>query len=274
MPCSGSGSGGTGSTVDLRPCICPHVAAPRCGCRQAPSAYLPHRPHREDPARWQPRPAHHRGRRHLRTPPRPLPSGGHRAEEHSTRGLLAGGLRTGHLVGRRRGSGRRVVLGIGSVESFDRCPHPVHRQMCATSAFSKLVALGEVPTSGASRIAIPGVQNPHCEAPQERNASAKRFLVAAGTPSIVVTERPSTREVAVTHETRGSPSTNTVQHPHWPCGAQPSFTEVIPNCSRSVSSRERCACTESTRTGTPFKVKELSTLTGAELCGVLIVGAA
>ena len=42
----------------------------------------------------------------------------------------------------------------------------------------------------------------------------------------------------VTHATRGSPSTSTVQHPHWPCGAHPSFTESTPSRSRSTESSD------------------------------------
>ena len=38
----------------------------------------------------------------------------------------------------------------------------------------------------------------------------------------------------MTHATRGSPSTSTVQHPHCPCGEQPSLTETTPSCSRST----------------------------------------
>ena len=32
----------------------------------------------------------------------------------------------------------------------------------------------------------------------------------------------------MTQATRGEPSTQTVQHPHWPWGLQPSFTERRP----------------------------------------------
>ena len=38
----------------------------------------------------------------------------------------------------------------------------------------------------------------------------------------MVIRRPATRAIGVTHATRGWPSTQTVQHPHCPCGLQPS----------------------------------------------------
>ena len=53
-------------------------------------------------------------------------------------------------------------------------------------------------------------------------------LCRGSSPSIVVTSRPATRRTGVTHDTRGSPSTQTVQQPHWPCGLQPSLTERQP----------------------------------------------
>ena len=40
-----------------------------------------------------------------------------------------------------------------------------------------------------------------------------------------MTERPATRRAGVTQATRGAPSTSTVQHPHWPCGLQPSLAD-------------------------------------------------
>ncbi len=85
---------------------------------------------------------------------------------------------------------------------------------------------------------MPGVQNPHWLAPAAAKASTQRALSGGGRPSTVVTERPATRRTTVTHATRATPSTQTVQHPHWPWGLHPSFTERHPNCSRSASSRE------------------------------------
>ena len=66
------------------------------------------------------------------------------------------------------------------------------------------------------------------------NASAHSRQRDASTE---VTSRPATRPTGVTHETRGLPSTRTVQQPHWPCGLQPSLTERAPRRSRRTSRR-------------------------------------
>ena len=66
-----------------------------------------------------------------------------------------------------------------------------------------------------------------------------------------MTDRPATRAAGVTHATRGSPSTSTVQHPHWPCGAQPSFTDTSPSRSRSTDSSDSPGST-STSTSLPL----------------------
>ena len=80
-------------------------------------------------------------------------------------------------------------------------------------------------SAAATRTRIPGVQKPHCEPPVATKRAASRSRTAASRPSTVVTARPSTRVAGVTHATRGSPSTSTVQQPHCPWGAHPSFTE-------------------------------------------------
>lgn len=64
----------------------------------------------------------------------------------------------------------------------------------------------------AARMMIPGVQKPHWLPPWSENACA--HWSASASPSIVVTRRPATRTTGVTHDTRGWPSTQTVQHPH------------------------------------------------------------
>src|SRR5262249_23291392 len=102
-----------------------------------------------------------------------------------------------------------------------------------------------------------GVQKPHCEPPVARNASAKRSRTAGSRPSIVTTDRPTTRAAGVTHATRGSPSTSTVQQPHCPWGAQPSFTERMPRRPRSTDSSVSSAAV-STATTRPLHVKLVS----------------
>ena len=61
---------------------------------------------------------------------------------------------------------------------------------------------------------IPGVQKPHWEPPVATKASASPSRTDGSRPASVVTERPATRAAGVTHETRASPSTRTVQQPH------------------------------------------------------------
>jgi hypothetical protein len=67
----------------------------------------------------------------------------------------------------------------------------------------------------------------------------------------------------VTQATRGSPSTSTVQQPHWPWGAQPSFTERMPSRSRSTDSSDSSA-DASTATTRPLHVKRVSVSEGID----------
>jgi hypothetical protein len=107
---------------------------------------------------------------------------------------------------------------------------------------------------------IPGVQNPHCEPPLDRNAAAKRSRASGSSPSIVVTDRPPTRAAAVTHATRASPSTSTVQQPHWPCGAHPSLADVSPSRSRNTERSDSPGST-STPTARPLQVNDTRSVT-------------
>ncbi len=45
--------------------------------------------------------------------------------------------------------------------------------------------------SALARSTIPGVQNPHCNAPFDANTRAYRSRSASGSPSSVVTSRPA-----------------------------------------------------------------------------------
>ena len=75
---------------------------------------------------------------------------------------------------------------------------------------------------------MPGVQNPHWLPPVASRQAAHAACLPLGSPAAVVTVRPATRRAAVTQATRGWPSISTVQHPHCPCGAHPSFTARTP----------------------------------------------
>src|SRR6188472_2555182 len=110
------------------------------------------------------------------------------------------------------------------------------------------MAGGDPRVSGAiaaTRMMIPGVQNPHCDAPPAANAPTHRSR--SGSPSSVVTSRPATRATGVTQAIRGEPSIQTVQQPHWPWGLQPSFAERTPRRSRRTSRSEPPSSITSTR---------------------------
>jgi hypothetical protein len=87
------------------------------------------------------------------------------------------------------------------------------------------------------RITMPGVQKPHCSAPVEAKAATMRSRSASSSPSSVVTDRPSTLASDRLQLTVALPSSSTVQHPHWPEGAQPSLGEVTSSSSRRAASR-------------------------------------
>ena len=83
---------------------------------------------------------------------------------------------------------------------------------------------------------MPGRAEPALAGPgvDEGLGPAAADLVGSS-PSMVVTPRPATRRTGVTQETRGEPSTHTVQQPHWPWGLQPSLGDRHPSCSRRAS---------------------------------------
>jgi hypothetical protein len=129
---------------------------------------------------------------------------------------------------------------------------PVHRQRWAARA-ERTEREPAAPARGMSRMRMPGVQKPHWLAPAATKASAQRSRSSGSTPSRVVTERPATRRAGVTQATRGRPSTQTVQQPHWPWGLQPSLTERQEKRWRRRSSSELSS--SSAATGSPFRVK-------------------
>ena len=62
---------------------------------------------------------------------------------------------------------------------------------------------------------IPGVQKPHCEPPVATKRGGQ-VVAHGGIESFGGDDRRARRRACagVTHATRGSPSTSTVQHPH------------------------------------------------------------
>src|SRR5262249_23113372 len=90
----------------------------------------------------------------------------------------------------------------------------------------------------------------------------------------VVTARPATRRSGVTHATRGWPSTSTVQHPHWPCGLQPSLAVRAPRRSRRASSSEpRSSSRVTARPSTTNSITGEPTVTGVDRRSFLALGA-
>src|ERR1035437_4228784 len=83
-----------------------------------------------------------------------------------------------------------------------------------------------------ARTTIPGMQNPHCRPPLRVNALAKMSLSFSVKPSRVTTFLPFDIFAGTAQDETALPSTRTVQQPHDPCGAQPSFGEINPACSR------------------------------------------
>src|ERR1700691_1277492 len=71
-------------------------------------------------------------------------------------------------------------------------------------------------------------------------------------PAVVSIDFPAQVSAKVTHETRGTPSINTVQVPHVPC-QQPPFTDKSPTDSRRVSSRLLPLSTKAA-TSSPFRM--------------------
>ena len=81
----------------------------------------------------------------------------------------------------------------------------------------------------------------------------------------MVITRPATRRTGVTHETRGAPSTSTVQHPHWPWGLQPSLGERTPRWSRRATSSDEPS--SGTSTSVPSTTKATVARSGSGATG-------
>ncbi len=83
-----------------------------------------------------------------------------------------------------------------------------------------------------ARTTIPGMQNPHWTPPVSVNDLAKMSLSFSVSPSSVMTFLPFAFFAGTAQDATALPSTMTVQQPHDPCGAHPSFGDVSPACSR------------------------------------------
>ena len=237
----GNGSGGRSSTVVRRPCTLP--ARARASASDSATTHSPclDRAHGAGSTRAPAAPR--RGRRVARCRRRnPRSPHGTSAPTRCATPPSSSARRAAASNRRDRGDDGTRVLGREA-----RSPRRSSASRCsgtgARRARGRRRSGGSLPRaiSAAARTRIPGVQNPHCDAPVATNASTSRSRSAASSPSSVVTDRPATRSTGVTHATRGSPSTSTVQHPHWPCGAQPSFTDTSRRAARAGHVEERFA---------------------------------
>ena len=222
----GSSSGGRASTVVRRPCTLPRRLVPRPACRRPPSRRR----------RRVPRPGRRAGAVSSANPPWPS----------ATSGATAWEPPPSSAAGRRRRRGRDAVS-CGSVAGGDvprvedGAPSGAAAQVREEGLLHRGVVVGgralgpeALESADDPRRAEPALAGPG--GAERGRPAAPRVLGAS--PSTVVIARPATRRAGVTHATRGWPSTSTVQHPHWPCGLQPSLGDRRPSVSRSTSSSE------------------------------------
>ena len=248
-----SRSGAPVATVVRRPCT--FAADSRCPAttRRRPIADPPPSPRRQpNRAAAGPRPARYVVQCRRRTARRRAEPQGRRAAGHRSRAP-----RRLRAAARSRAAGEVTPLTASSTVN-----QPVQRHRCAAS--ERFTSLSRLP---AKRMTMPGVQNPHCEPPVARNAAAAASRAVGSSPSTVVTVRPATRAAGVTQATRGSPSTSTVQHPHCPCGAHPSFAETTPSRRNTFSSDSPRSRSASTLTGAPLSTNSTSVVTPATVPG-------
>ena len=230
---SGTSSGHPSATVDRRPCVLPDAA--RAAATVGPTAH---------PEELGTATSASPGAVSSANPPAPA------ATSAPTRWGTPPSI-----PARLAASARDRLSGVSplptSAQASKIVRHPVHRQRWASSARPTTVSFPRSEAaSEATRMMIPGVQNPHWLAPVAVNAFVHSSRIGSGSPSRVVISRPATRDTGVTQATRGAPSTHTVQQPHWPCGLQPSFADRSPRWSRSASSSDPAS--SGTVTGSPL----------------------
>src|SRR5207248_8934047 len=103
---------------------------------------------------------------------------------------------------------------------------------------------------------MPGVQNPHCRPCWSQNACCMGWsFPSCASPSMVVTERPSTCTAKSEHDFTAAPSSRTVQAPHW-LVSQPTCVPVRPSASRRKWTRSMRGST-SRVWATPFTLMEM-----------------
>ena len=90
------------------------------------------------------------------------------------------------------------------------CAYPVQRQRCGLRAvaISSREGSGFLSHSPTARIAMPGMQKPHCTPPQRTKDSAICWRWSSSRPSSVVIDLPSALPASSAHERTGLPSTD------------------------------------------------------------------
>ena len=119
------------------------------------------------------------------------------------------------------------------------------------------VGAGSRSVRALARSAMPGMQNPHCRPAVAVKQSEICWRSALGRPSSVTMCLPWATRAGMAQVVFGLPSTSATQQPHWPCGLQPSFNEVMPQRSRSTS-RKFSPGRVSTRCLIPFSTNSIS----------------
>jgi hypothetical protein len=185
------------------------AAAPWCGALHLAARTGPRRASRRPPTprrRSAARPARRRERCRRRS--RPAPSATCGPTDWATPPSIAArrSLAPSGPVDPRPGA-----TGDRSNRSTIGC-QPVHRHRWASIAWRTPSASRRSGASAATAHDDPGRAEAALAAPVSANAAA--HAPASGSPSTVVTDRPATRATGVTHDTRGWPSTQTVQQPH------------------------------------------------------------
>jgi uncharacterized protein YqgV (UPF0045/DUF77 family) len=104
---------------------------------------------------------------------------------------------------------------------------------------------------------MPGEQKPHWDAPASTKASAQVRRCSGVRPSCVVIDLPAARAAGWAQDTTALPSIITVQAPHDPSGAQPSFIERSSQSSRSMS-RRLAPSRGSAVVGRPFSTNSMT----------------
>src|SRR6267142_854642 len=133
----------------------------------------------------------------------------------------------------------------------------MQRLAASASRISSALGAGLSASSSWASTIMPGVQKPHCNPWQARNASCSGLNPSPGvSPSIVVTAAPSHCTASSRQARALSPSSSTVHAPHTPC-SQPTCVPVSPRSSRRKSLSERRGSI-SRSTGSPLTVRRVA----------------